>query len=79
MNKITEEELKSLKEVVSNVNKAKGDLAEIEINKRIVIDFIMDENSKLMKLQDVLKDKYGVVTVSLEDGSIKPKEDGAVS
>tara|TARA_Y100000592_G_scaffold23342_2_gene36257 strand:- start:8579 stop:8809 length:231 start_codon:yes stop_codon:yes gene_type:complete len=69
MNKITESELESLKQVQQKFAAIKHDLGTMVIREQELLkanEMVVEENTKLV--QD-LQEKYGKVNINLEDGS----------
>jgi len=75
MLKIEEQELKGLQEVVSAINSMKSSIGEMEVRKHEAMHQLFSAETNLREQQEALKGKYGNVTVSLSDGTIKPVED----
>ena len=73
--KITEEELKSVQEKVNSINQLQMQVGGLEVQKTIGIENIKTVQGELTKLQNELEEKYGKVSVNLQDGTIKPIEE----
>ena len=73
--KITEEELKGIQEKVGQINQLQMQVGGLEVQKTIGIENIKTVQGELTKLQNELEEKYGKVSVNLQDGSIKPIEE----
>ena len=73
--KITEEELKGIQEKVGQINQLQMQVGGLEVQKTIGIENIKTIQSELGKLQNELEEKYGKVSVNLQDGTIKPIEE----
>ena len=73
--KITEEELKSVQEKVGQINQLQMQVGGLEVQKTIGIENIKTVQGELTKLQNELEEKYGKVSVNLQDGTIKPIEE----
>ena len=73
--KITEEELKSVQEKVGQINQLQMQVGGLEVQKTIGIENIKTVQGELSKLQNELEEKYGKVSVNLQDGTIKPIEE----
>ena len=73
--KITEEELKGIQEKVGQINQLQMQVGGLEVQKTIGIDNIKAVQGELTKLQNELEEKYGKVSVNLQDGTIKPIEE----
>ena len=73
--KITDEELKSVQEKVNSINQLQMQVGGLEVQKTIGIENIKTVQGELGKLQNELEEKYGKVSVNLQDGTIKPIEE----
>ena len=79
VNKITDEELKSVQEKVNAINQVQMQIGGLEVQKNIALDTIKGSQMDLQAIQKELEDKYGKVTVNLQTGAITeiPEEDEA--
>jgi len=77
--KITDEELKSVQEKVNSINQVQMQIGGLEVQKNIALDTIKASQMDLQTIQKELEDKYGKVSVNLQDGTITeiPEEDEA--
>jgi len=75
MLKVTEDELKSLQEIVGSMNGATTRVGQIENQKHMVLHDISLMRTDLMKLQSELEATYGKVDVNIQDGTITVRED----
>jgi len=73
--KVTEDELKSLQEIVSSMNGATTRVGQIENQKHMVLHDLSLMRTDLMKLQGELETTYGKVDVNIQDGTITVRED----
>ena len=73
--KVTEDELKSLQEIVSSMNGATTRVGQIETQKHMVLHDLSLMRTDLMKLQGELEEAYGKVDVNIQDGTINVRED----
>tara|TARA_Y100000592_G_scaffold8605_1_gene12039 strand:+ start:2467 stop:2754 length:288 start_codon:yes stop_codon:yes gene_type:complete len=75
--KITDEELKEIQEMVNGINQMQMQIGGLDIQKGMIMDQVKAAQVELQVKQKELEDKYGKVSVSLVDGSIKeiPEED----
>ena len=77
--KITDEELKSVQEKVGQINQVQMQVGGLATQQAFGIDQIKHLQEELKVIQDALEDKYGKVSVNLQDGTIKEiseEEDG---
>jgi len=73
--KVTEDELKSLQEIVGSMNGATTRVGQIENQKHMVLHDLSLMRTDLMKLQGELEEAYGKVDVNIQDGTITVRED----
>ena len=73
--KISEEELTQLRNVVSAINKLQFDIGTIEVQKHNALHALFEGNDKLNEMQSNFKEKYGTDDVNIQDGTIKYKND----
>jgi hypothetical protein len=74
-NKITEEQLKDLQELVGKLNNASTQLGNLELQKHQILHAAGDVQSDLNKLQVKLEKAYGKVQVNIKDGTFEPIEE----
>lgn len=74
MEKITEEQLKQLQELVGTINNAQAQLGGIEMQKHQLLHQVTEVQAKLNEAQAELEKEYGKVSINLQDGTIT-KED----
>lgn len=74
--KITKDELSGIQTVVDAINKIQMQVGGMEVQKQLAIKAINEQQQKLSVLQRTLEDKYGKVSVNLNDGTIKDIIDG---
>jgi hypothetical protein len=73
--KISEEDLKELQEVVNSVNAIQFNIGKIEVQKHGALHEFAVMQDKIKLLQDKLVKNYGTYDVNLENGTINwPKE-----
>jgi hypothetical protein len=72
--KVNEEELKSIQDLVSIINKAQMQIGAFELQKNEAVQTVIHFKAKLNELQIELEKKYGKVSVNLNDGTIKPDQ-----
>ena len=73
--KISEEELKGLQNVVSAINKLQFDIGVMEVQKHNAMHALFEGNDKLRELQDKFKEQYGTEDINIQSGAINYKED----
>ena len=75
--KISEEELTELRNVVSAINKLQFDIGTMEVQKHNALHALFQGNDKLTNMQATYKEKYGTADINIQDGTIKYSEDGS--
>ena len=75
--KITDEQLKGLQELVQQINSAQLSVGQLETQKSGIMTAIGELQMKLRTMQGSLEDEYGKVTINIQDGSIKEIEDAS--
>jgi len=68
--KITDEQLKSIQEVVSSINRGQMELGSMEVKKHNLMHQINNIQEELGKLQAELEKEYGTVDINIQDGTI---------
>ena len=71
--KISEEELKELQNIVSAINKLQFDIGAIEAQKHGALHAMLEGNEKLQDLQYKLNDTYGTNDINIQNGTINYK------
>ena len=79
VNKITDEELKSIQEIVNRMNKVQMQIGALQVQQQGALEQFRVDQVGLQELQKELEEKYGRVSVNLTDGTITeiPEEDEA--
>tara|TARA_R100001198_G_scaffold60502_1_gene35090 strand:+ start:148 stop:435 length:288 start_codon:yes stop_codon:yes gene_type:complete len=77
--KITDEELKSIQEIVDRMNKVQMQIGALQVQQQGALEQFRVDQVGLQELQKELEEKYGRVSVNLTDGTISeiPEEDEA--
>ena len=70
-NKITEEELTLLKELQGKLNQSVSQVGFLETQKHSLLHAIAEINSDVEKQKSELENKYGSISINLEDGSFE--------
>lgn len=78
-NKITEEELKIIQEQQANMTELVNGIGLLEAQKHGLLHEVAEVNKKIEDNKKVLEEKYGRVTINLEDGSYKEIEEEEAS
>ena len=67
---ITEDQLKSIQEVVSNINKIHMETGRLEAQKHVAMHSLSDQQNKLTEIQTELQKEYGTVNININSGEI---------
>ena len=73
--KISEEELKELQNIVAAINKVKFDIGTLEAQKHEGLHALFQGNDKLRNAQQSFQEQYGTNDINIQDGTINYKED----
>jgi hypothetical protein len=74
MEKITEEQLKNLQDVITKINQATVTVGQLETQKHGILHQLGEMQKDLTKMQEELEKEYGQVSISIEDGTYKEIE-----
>ena len=69
--KITDEQLKSIQELVAQLNQAQMSIGQLETQKAGVLAAFGELQVKMGGMQKELEEEYGNVTVNIQDGTYK--------
>ena len=72
--KITEEQLKELRSVVTNLNRAQMDIGSIEVRKHEALHAVLQMQMLIEEMRKRFKDEYGSDDINIADGTIKYNE-----
>ena len=67
--RITDEELKSIRDQQTKIAEVKQDLGTLEIRKHEVMNIFFEINKEVESTKKELEKNYGRVNINLEDGS----------
>jgi hypothetical protein len=73
-NKITKEELKTVQENQTKMNQALNQVGVLEAQKYSLLAYVQEVNKEVEDNKKVLEEKYGAISINLEDGSYKDIE-----
>ena len=73
--KISDEQLTQLQNLVSNVNKIKFDLGTLEAQKHSMLHGLDIANEAIIKMQKDFEKEYGTYDVNIQDGTINYKDE----
>ena len=77
-NKITQEQLEELQGYVGKLNNAATQIGNLEMQKHQLNHAATEIQADLNKFQVKLEEKYGKVSINIQDGTYKPIEEEAV-
>ena len=72
---LTEDELKSLQENVSKLNQVHIELGRLENQKHKILHQVNEIESSFDEFQKQLEDKYGKVSINIENGELSQIEE----
>ena len=72
--KLNKEELESLQEYVKKLNDLTLQIGNFEVQKSIIMIQVDGLQKEVNDFKKTLEEKYGVVSINLEDGSIREVE-----
>ena len=72
---ITQEELKSLQELVNAMNRAQMEIGSLESRKHTMLHQVSGLQSQMQTMQKTFEDTYGKVDINITDGTISYPED----
>ena len=75
--KVTEEQLKKIQDLVDRINRTQMNIGQLESRKHQALHFLAGINDELTLLQQELEKAYGTNDVNIQDGTINyPPENG---
>lgn len=77
-NKISQEHLEELQKSVSDINQVALQIGNLELQKHALLHQGVELQGDLQKFQTKLEDKYGKISINIQDGSFNPIEDTQV-
>ena len=76
VDKISEDHLKELQQIVSGINNIQFNIGKMEVQKHKMLHDLAIINDKVLLLQEKLEKEYGTYDVNLDDGTINwPKDE----
>lgn len=78
MEKITEEQLKQLQELVGTINNAQTQLGGLEVQKHQMLHQLGEVQAKMQEFQTELEKEYGKISINIQDGTISKEEEEVV-
>ena len=76
MEKIKDEQLKELQELIGKINQGQMQIGQLETQKHTLLHQLSEIQQELQKFQETLEKEYGKVSINIQDGSYEAiKED----
>tara|TARA_X000001382_G_scaffold51145_1_gene34850 strand:+ start:383 stop:661 length:279 start_codon:yes stop_codon:yes gene_type:complete len=72
---ISDEQLKSVQNIVSAINKLHADIGKLEAQKHNVLHTLAQGNEQLNAVQEEMRKEYGDIDINIQTGAIRYKED----
>ena len=73
--KITDNQLKTLQGVVSNINQTQMEIGRLETQKHNMLHNLVQSQKALIDMQDEFEKNYGTYDINITDGSINYKDE----
>ena len=78
--KITDEQLKQVQELINDINRSQMELGQMETKKHAMLHHISALQEAIGGMRDTFEKDYGTADVNIQDGTINyPKENGEVN
>ena len=78
--KISEEQLKEVQDLINNINRSQMELGQMETKKHAILHHISISQEAVGKMRDTFEKEYGTADVNIETGKINySKENGEVN
>ena len=75
--KITDDQLKEVQDLINNINRSQMELGQIETKKHAMLHNVSALQEGVGKIRDTFEKEYGTADVNIQDGTINyPKENG---
>jgi len=72
---VTEEQLKSIQDLVSPINNAQMEMGRMATQKHMLLHQVSELQKKLQEEQAKLEEEYGKVNINIQTGAIEYPED----
>ena len=69
MEKIKDEQLKELQELIGKINQGQIQIGQLETQKHALLHQLSEIQQELQKFQETLEKEYGKVSINIQDGS----------
>ena len=78
--KITEEQLKKVQDLINQINRSQMELGQMETRKHAMLHNISLLQESVGSMRDEFEKEYGTADINVQDGTINyPKENGEVN
>ena len=77
--KVTDEQLKKIQNVVDRINQTQMNIGQLESRKHQALHYLAGVNDELALIQSELMEAYGTNDVNIQDGTINYPENGEVN
>lgn len=77
--KITEQQLKEVQQIISTANQIKLEVGGIEARKHMLLHELDAVNRKMGEINKALEEEYGKMDIDIQTGEIKYPENGEVN
>jgi len=77
--KITEQQLREVQQIISTANQIKLEVGSIEARKHMLLHELDAINRKMGEINKVLEEEYGKMDIDIQTGEIKYPENGEVN
>ena len=78
--KVTDEELKGVQDLINDINRSQMDLGQIETKKHAILHHISMLQEGVGRLRETFEKDYGTSDININDGTINyTKENGEVN
>ena len=73
--KITDEQLKEVQDLINNINRSQMELGQMETKKHAMLHHVSVLQEKVGEIKEEFEKEYGTADVNIQDGTINHKED----
>ena len=78
--KVTDEQLKEVQEIINNINRSQMELGQMETRKHAMLHHISVSQESVGKIRDTFEKEYGTADIDIQTGTINyPPENGEVN
>ena len=78
--KVTDEQLKKVQELINEINRAQMELGQIETRKHAMLHHVSTLQEGVGSIKDEFEKEYGTADIDIQSGTINyPKENGEVN